>query len=99
MFQKLKQYKDLRDQSKKIQSRLGGKTIEASAAWGKIKMTMNGNQEVVSVTIDQELLNNKTKTEEAVKDAVNEAVKKSQRLMAEQMREMGGLNIPGLTGK
>lgn len=97
MFQKLKQYKDLRDQSKKIQSGLSEKKIEASAAWGKIKMTMNGNQEVAGVTIDSELLQNKVKLEEAVKDVTNEAIKKSQKLMAEQMRAMGGLNIPGLT--
>lgn len=97
MFQKLKQYKDLRDQSKKIQSSLGGKTVEGSAAWGKIKMVMNGNQEVVSVTVDPELLQKKDKMEEAIKEVTNETVKKAQKLMVEQMRQMGGLNVPGIT--
>lgn len=99
MFNKLKQFKDLRDQSKKIQSGLAGKTVEGSAAWGKIKMVMDGNQSVTRVTIDQELLQNKSKLEQAVKDVINETIKKSQRLMAEQVKQMGGLNLPGLTGK
>jgi len=37
---------------------------------------MNGNQEVTSVTIDPELLADKGKLEDAVKEAYNDTVKK-----------------------
>ena len=99
MFNKLKQFKDLRDQAKKIQDLLKDVTVEGSAAWGKAKVTMNGSQEITSVTIDPELLgvDNKSKLESAVKDAVNDAVKKSQKEMADTMRKSGDFKLPGLT--
>lgn len=96
MFSKLKQIKDLRDQAKKIQDSLKDVTVEGSAAWGKIKIAMNGNQEVTSVSIDPELLSDKAKLEAGVKDAYNDTVKKAQRAMADAMKKTGGLNLPGL---
>ncbi|HTK60545.1 MAG TPA: YbaB/EbfC family nucleoid-associated protein [Candidatus Baltobacteraceae bacterium] len=96
MFSKLKQFKDLRDQAKKIQDVLKDVSVEGTAAWGKIKVVMNGNQEVTSVTIDPELLSDKGKLEDAMKEAYNDTVKKAQRAMADQMRKSGNLNLPGL---
>ncbi|MFA5853664.1 MAG: YbaB/EbfC family nucleoid-associated protein [Patescibacteria group bacterium] len=96
MFSKLKQIKDLRDQAKKIQDTLKDVTVEGSGAWGKVTVTMNGNQEVTDVKIDPELLSDKAKLEAAVKEAYNDTVKKAQRAMAEAMKKSGGLNIPGL---
>lgn len=97
MFSKLKQIKDLRDQAKKIQDVLKDVTSEGSGAWGKVKVTMSGNLEVLSVGIDSELLGDKTKTENGVKEAVNDALKKAQRAMADEMRKSGNLNIPGIS--
>lgn len=92
MFEKLKYMKDLRDKAKTMQGILAEETAEGSAAWGKVKIVMNGNQEVLSVSIDPELMNleNKDKLESALKEATNEAIKKVQRIMAEKMRSMGG---------
>jgi DNA-binding protein YbaB len=53
---------------------------------------MNGNMEVSSISINQEL--SKDSIEGLLAEAVNEAIKKTQRLMAQKMQEMGGL--PGL---
>lgn len=97
MFSKLKQFKDLRSQAKTLQSKLATEVVEASAAWGKIKMAMNGNQEVLSVTVDVELLSSKEKIEGAIKDVVNDAIKKVQRVMAEKLRNDPNFKMPGLT--
>lgn len=97
MFNKLKQFKKLRDKAKILQNSLAEEKIEASAAWGKIKMVMDGNQEVKSVIIDPELLTSKEKTEIAIKDVVNDAVKKVQKVMAEKLRKDGNFNFPGLS--
>lgn len=96
MFTKLKQYKDLRAQAKKIQGALSTETVETNAAWGKVKVAMNGNQEITSVSIDPSLLTpaEKPKLESAIKEAVNEAIKKIQRVMAAKVKEMGGLDLP-----
>ncbi len=99
MFNKLKAIKDMRSQAKQIQNKLAVETVEAKAAHGKITMTMDGNQDVKKVTIDDELMENKSKLEKAVQDVTNESIKKVQKVMAGKMREMGGLdnfNLPGM---
>jgi hypothetical protein len=97
MFSKLKQFKDLRDQAKQMQNLLAQESAEGTAEWGKVKVKINGNQEILSVEIDPELLNanNKEKLETAVKEATNDAIKKVQRIMAEKMRD-SGFNLPGM---
>ena len=91
MFNKLKQFKDLRDQAKQIKDTLAQETVEGSAEWGKVKIKLDGNQEVLNVEIDPELLtsDNKDKLESAIKEATNDAIKKIQRIMAEKMKQSG----------
>lgn len=97
MFNKLKQFKDLRDQAKQMQSALSQESSEGSAAWGKVKITMNGNMEITKLEIDDEMMKNKEKLIDAIKEANKEAMKKIQKVMAKKMQEMGGLdNFPGL---
>ncbi len=98
MFSKLKEIKDLRSQAKTIQNMLAQESVETNANWGKVKIKMNGNQEIQAVEIDVEMMqpSKKSDLEKAVKEAVNDANKKVQRLMAEKVRQQGGLNIPGI---
>ena len=97
MFSKLKQFKDLKDQASQMKNALAEESAEGSAEWGKVKVTMNGNQEVLSVDIDPELLtsDNKDKLQSAVKDATNDAVHKIHKIMAAKMQE-SGFNLPGM---
>jgi len=90
MFNKLKHLKDLRSQAKMMQDILAQEiiTVEKSG----VKITMNGNMEIVSVSIEEEI--NKEKLEGIMKENINDAIKKTQRVMAQKMQEMGG--IPGL---
>ncbi len=90
MFNKLKQYKDLRGQAKQMQSALA----EESAAVEKngIKIVMNGNMEVIELTISPQL--SYDQIADTLRGCINEVIKKVQRLMAEKMQSMGGL--PGL---
>lgn len=98
MFSKLKQIKELRTQAKTIQGMLAKESVETTAAWGKVKVKMSGNQELESVAIDADMMQpaKKSELEAAVKDAVNEANKKVQRIMAQKVREQGGLDKLGL---
>lgn len=95
MFNKLKQFKDLRDQAKQIQDSLSQESAEGSAEWGKIKVTINGNQEVLNVEIHPDILNDKEKIENGIKEATNDAIKKVQRIMADKMKS-SGLDLPGM---
>ena len=96
MFSKLKQVQELRSQANQIKSALSAEMAEGSGAWGKVKITMDGNQEVKKVAIDPELLNNKEKLESAIAEAINDVVKKVQRVMAQKMQSLGGFNLPGM---
>jgi len=98
MFEKLKQFKDLRDQAKKIQDVLGAESVTASS--GGVTLTMNGNLEMSAINVPADLLDiaKKEKLEKAIKDAHADALKKVQQVMAMKMKDMGGMpNIPGLT--
>lgn len=93
MFSKLKQVKDLRSKAKGIQSALAAETAEGSAGWGKVKVTMDGNQKVTSVNIDPSTLHDKPKLEEMVRDAVNDAVLKIQKVASAKLKDLGGLDL------
>jgi DNA-binding protein YbaB len=94
MFNKLKQFKDLRDKAKTIQTMLGSESVSVDAAHGAIKLSMDGNMNVTSCEVDASLLapENKKKVEDGFKDAFQDAIKKIQRIMATKMKDMGGLD-------
>lgn len=91
MFNKLKHLKDLRSQAKTLQGALSGESVTVEK--GGIKIVMNGNMEITSLTINDDLA--KDSLEGMLADLTNEAIKKTQRLMAQKMQEMGGM--PGLS--
>lgn len=93
MFNKLKQFKDVRDKAKHLQAELGKESTEGSAGWGKVKVTLNGNQQATAVSIDPSVMDDKAKLEEMVKDAINDGMKKLQQMMATKMKDMGGLDF------
>ncbi len=98
MFSKLKQFKDLRDQGKKLQGALAGESATVRTAGDKIALTMDGNLQITGLAIDDELLNpnKKEKLQNGLKEAHGEALKKMQKIMASKMQEMGGFNLPGM---
>lgn len=90
MFDQLKQIQNLRAQADQIKKALAEETVTGSGAWNKIKITMDGNQEAKKVEIDPELLNDKEKLEQGVTEAINDTVKKVQKIMAQKMSQFGG---------
>lgn len=95
MFSKLKQFKDIREKAKVIQAQLAEETAEGTAGWGKVKVTINGNQHVNAVSIDPTVTDDVKKLEEYVRDATNDAMTKIQKVMAQKLKETGGLDLAG----
>ncbi|MBU1032742.1 MAG: YbaB/EbfC family nucleoid-associated protein [Patescibacteria group bacterium] len=93
MFNKLKQIKDVRQKAKSIQSALAEERVEGSAGWGKVKVTIDGNQKVQKVTIDPEVIGNKEQLEGLIKEAVNDGVDKVQKVLANKMKDLGGMDL------
>lgn len=101
MFNKLKQFKDLRTQAKTLQNKLSAESETGSAVNDQIKVTFNGNQEITKVEIDPSILTseNKSKIENGIVEASNKALKKIQKVMAEKMKEMGDFDLGAMFGK
>jgi DNA-binding YbaB/EbfC family protein len=93
MFNKLKQFKDIRDKAKEIQHALASEKIEGSAAWGKVKVMMDGNQHVTEVVIDPSLSTDMKALGGHVKDAINDAIQKVQKTMASKLKDLGGADL------
>lgn len=98
MFQKLKQYKDLRDTAKKAQNILSQETVHADAEGGKINVVMDGNQKIISIDIDPSLLapEFKEKIEKGIQEAIEKAMKKIQMKMIQKVKS-GELEMPDIS--
>jgi len=83
----------------RMQEELRKKTVEATSGGGMVRVICNGQQEVLSVVIDPELLEEKDveMLQDLILVAVNEALNRSRELAQEELAKItGGLNIPGL---
>jgi nucleoid-associated protein EbfC len=96
----------IREEMQKLQQRLGQLTSEGDAGGGMVKVTVNGNLEVVSCRISEECmkLNDREMLEDLIRAAVNQALQRSRQLAAEETGKMAtglglpaGMNMPGLT--
>ncbi|BBM83091.1 YbaB/EbfC family nucleoid-associated protein [Candidatus Uabimicrobium amorphum] len=79
----------------KIQSELKNKTVEASVGGGKVIATANGNQQIVKVHIDPELMAEDPEfLEDMIVAAVNQALEKSKNLFQKEMSQLtNGLDV------
>ncbi|WP_456434097.1 YbaB/EbfC family nucleoid-associated protein [Thermosulfuriphilus sp.] len=98
--------KDLMRQAQKMQARLAKlqeelaqRTVESSVGGGMVTAVVNGRQELISVKIDPEVVNPEEveMLEDLIVAAVNDALRKSQQMVQEEMAKLtGGMKIPGL---
>ena len=98
-FSNLSQARELKSKLDKVQKELSTITVEANAGKGAVRVTADGQQRIKSIAISPEAMNPEKPQylEELVLKAVNEALAKSQKAAAKQLRGLtGGLKIPGL---
>lgn len=97
--QLMKQAKKMQTKMDEIKAELEQKTVESSAGGGMVKVVANGKQEVLSVTLDPEVINADEieMLQDLILAAVNDALRKSRDMVTEEMSKLtGGLKIPGL---
>ena len=94
MQQMMKQARKMQEQLAAAQENLKSQTVDASAGGGMVKVTVNGEMELVNLTIDPEDVD---MLQDMIMAAVNEAVRGVNELANKQMGAItGGLNIPGM---
>ena len=95
----MKQAQAMQERLAKVQAEVATKTVQASSGGGMVIVVANGGLEIVSVTIDPEVVkaNDADMLQDLVVAAVNEALRKAREMVAEEMKGVtGGLQIPGL---
>ncbi len=95
----MQQAQKLQAQLLKAQEELASLTVEASSGGGAVTVTMNGQQQILSVKIAPEVVNPEDveMLEDMVLSAVKEAQVMAQDAAAKKMGGLtGGLKIPGL---
>ncbi len=98
-FNPMQQVKALQKKLAQIQEELAQRTVESSAGGGMVTAVANGRQEILKITIDPQVVDPEDveMLEDLVLAAVNDALKRAQEMVAEEMGKLaGGLNIPGL---
>lgn len=98
-FSIFKQAQDMQSRLSEIQEGLAEKTVEVSTGGGMVRVVANGLNEIVSVHIDDELINmsDREVLEDLIAGAMNEVQKKVKELAQGEMSKLtGGLKIPGL---
>ena len=94
-----KQVKNMQSKMTEIQEDLAKQTVEVSTGGGMVKMTANGVNEILSVEIDEDLINMRDREvlEDLVAGAVNEVHRRVKELaQGEATKLTGGIKIPGL---
>ena len=95
----MKEAQKLQAQLEAMREEIAKKRVEATAGGGVVTVEANGNQEIVSIKIDREVVDRDDvqMLEDLVLAACNEALRKSRELVQQELGKLtGGLKIPGL---
>ena len=95
----MKQAQQLQAKMAKLQEEMSEKTVETSSGGGMVKVVANGRQQLVSIQIEQEVVDpdDVEMLQDLILAAINDALIKSQEMVSGEMSKLtGGLNIPGL---
>ena len=95
----LKQAQQMQAKMAQMQAELAEKSVEASAGGGMVKVVMNGRHEIVSVSIDPEVVDPQDveMLEDLVAAAVTEAANRVEEMVRDEMSSItGGMPLPGM---
>ncbi len=92
----MEQAQDMQD---KLKDQMDNLELEATAGGGMVKVTMNGNKEVLSIELEKDVVDPEDveMLEDLIMAAVNEATRQVDEKLEDEMGGLpGGMDIPGL---
>ena len=101
MGQLMKQAQQIQTKMAKLQEDLGERTVDASSGGGMVIVVANGRQEVLSIKIEQEVIDpdDAEMLQDLIMAAVNDALTRAKDMVNEEMGKLTkGMNIPGMPG-
>lgn len=97
MFDKMKDLWQMQKKMQEIKRELDNSTFEVLSSDSLIKVVMNGSQEIKEVSIQGDIHTiEKPALEKAMRDVYNRAIKRSHEVASQKMKDVAGLNLPGL---
>ena len=96
MFDQMKKLMEMKRQADQIKRKLENERIEISDSG--IRIMIDGAQKFKSIEVDSSLISidNKKNLEASILKSINQAISQSQVVAAGKMKELVGLDIPGL---
>ncbi len=95
----LRQMQKIQSRVTELEKELADKTVESSVGGGMVEVVANGRREIISITIDKEVVNpdEVEMLQDLIIAAVNDALRKAQEMISTEMGKItGGLKIPGI---
>jgi len=100
----MKQIQKMQAEMEKAQAELANKSVSAESGGGMVKATCNGQKELISLEIDEEVAKggDKEMMEDLIVAAVNKALEAAGKLAEENLGNVTkgmippGMNIPGM---
>ncbi|MCK5913578.1 MAG: YbaB/EbfC family nucleoid-associated protein [Desulfuromusa sp.] len=95
----MKQAQQMQAKIARVQQELEDKEVEATAGGGMVTARANGKQQLLDLKIEKDVVDPEDveMLQDLVLAAVNEAIKKSQEMIQEEMSKVtGGMNLPGM---
>jgi hypothetical protein len=95
--QLMNQAKKMQENFQKLQQEMEGKKVEAQSGGGMVTCVVNGKQEVISLTISNDVWEERDKEmlEDLIVAAINEGLEKSKEMWKEELAKItGGVQLP-----
>jgi len=95
----MKQAQVMQKKMEEMKKELEQKEVRVSSGGGMIEIVVNGQQEIKEIKIEPDVINanEKEMLEDLILAAVNESIRQSKELAAQEMSKLtGGMNVPGL---
>ena len=88
----MKQVQQAQQQMQAVQAELAGKTVEATAGGGMVKVVMTGDGSLRSIALDPEVVDRDDvdMLQDLIVAAVNEAKRRSSELASAEMQKVAG---------
>jgi len=97
MFDKLNSLMDMRKKMQQVKEELAAARFDIRSSGGLVTVTMSGAQEIMDVRFEKDIagVDAQALARELI-DVFNRAVKRSQEVAAQKMKDVTGIKLPGM---
>ena len=88
LMDKLKDINEMRKQAKQMEAVLATETVTGSSSGGKIKITIDGNQNIKSVEVDAVVAGDKSEVARHIRSALEDLFKEHKKMLQKKFGSM-----------